>query len=141
MSTSNDGGPAFPTTHQNKPGNILNGSQGMSLRAYIAVHRPAPEEIGLEFAGAVLGCKAPKSADFTVLEDYWRAYAKWETKAKAAYSVMQADALIAALNVPSQNIYFDQVQGDFSEFAEKIKQQTISAVFDAIQRNTAPVQP
>lgn len=99
MSAIDDGGPAFPLQEQHSwNGELIQDfDPGMSLRAYIAVHRPAPEEIGSNIAGALLGRQAPGGANFDQAEEFWLAHAQWEAEAKAAYSVMQADALIAAL--------------------------------------------
>lgn len=92
MSAADDGGPAFPVKDLSKwqvP--------GMSLRAYIALHRPAPEEFSRKFAESLIGRPMPERGGSVEAHTLELEFQRWWADASAAYSVMQADALIAAL--------------------------------------------
>lgn len=108
MSAPNDGGPAFPEAGLSglPNGEFLYGRSGMSLRAYIAVHRPASDEMHVNTGRALVGRPVPTRADFPQSDEsgdvYMRACQQWWAEASAAYSVMQADALIAALAVKAE---------------------------------------
>lgn len=104
MSAIDDGGPAFPVLEQ-RCGNgelIQHFAPGMTLRAYIATHRPAPNDINVSQGRAFAGEDEPSRSAFADSPDgiqEWKlAMQMWWAKVEAAYSVMKADALIAALN-------------------------------------------
>jgi hypothetical protein len=97
MSAVNDGGPAFPVPNDAN----VNGQEGMSLRAYIAAHRPAPADMHFKVATAFTGRPQPERGEFPAgdsgIAPFTFACQLWWAEAEAAYSVAQADALIAAL--------------------------------------------
>lgn len=106
MSHVDDGGPAFPSQELNADGTPYCLNLGMSLRAYIAVHRPAPDELGIKFAESLTGRPMPERGGMS-LEAHTLECQRWWTDAGAAYSVMQADALIAALQAkPAAQVEF-----------------------------------
>ncbi|WP_428383647.1 hypothetical protein [Nevskia ramosa] len=108
MSRPDDGGFAFPVPH------AIDGNwnkepfpeySGMSLRAYIAVHRPVPDAMPSQMGLALLGRPLPDQDQFPdTIEGHLAhtlACQQWWAAVSAAYSVMQADALIAALKAPA----------------------------------------
>jgi len=101
MSAPNDGGPAFPSQELNNDRSPYYLNQGMSLRAYIAVHRPLPDEYTADFGAILVGRNPPKIIEYGNSEGstqaYWKDCQKWWAEVGAAYSVMQADALLAEL--------------------------------------------
>lgn len=97
MSGIKDGGPAFPVPNDAN----VNGQEGMSLRAYIAVHRPLPDEYSPDFGASLIGRNPPKLVEYGnsegSMQAYWKDCQTWWAEVGAAYGVMQADALIAEL--------------------------------------------
>lgn len=94
----NDGGPAFPVQEQRSVhGDLIqHPDTGMSMRAYIATHRPAADDMSVVFAEILNGRPMPVG-DGMSLADHTMACQRFWAEASAAYSVMQADALIAEL--------------------------------------------
>lgn len=96
MSAQDNGGPAFPCSHQNQ----MNGSpteemSGMTLRDYFAVHEPLDpnESIGTALAEQLVGSPLPRNEDGTydalAVSKYW-------ARAEAEYRYMRADAMLEA---------------------------------------------
>lgn len=94
MSTINDGGPAFPVAYSNEAdGPTVMPSKGMSLRDHFAAIRPAPADLSRAWGEAVVR-EFPKvgAADMP----FGREVALWWADVEAAWSYMQADALLRA---------------------------------------------
>lgn len=90
-----DGGSAFPTPIEWAPNGqvVSNGSSGMTLRDYIAVHETieANEQVSLALCEALAGPRPPGTGHSNPLE--WFA---WTNKWTAAVRYARADAMIEA---------------------------------------------
>ncbi len=99
MSAINNGGSAFPVADPfavkcpKTTDEAMRLQSGMTLRDYFAAHRPAPADLSRAWGEAVVrefpkkdGCDAP----------FGREVAQWWADVEAAWSYMQADAMIKA---------------------------------------------
>lgn len=99
MSTTTDGGPAFPVPDLH-PGAMQVGSSGMSLRDWFAGQETladfdAPEASVPKWAAEALAGRQPDLSHVTKA-DNWIEHVKWEAEWRAKLKYIRADAMLRA---------------------------------------------
>lgn len=88
-----NGGPAFPFEEKCADGTHYHDHAGMSLRDYFAAHRPAPTVLSRAWGEVVVG-PYPKVDGLDA--PYGLAVVLWWADVEAAWSYIQADAMLRA---------------------------------------------